>query len=285
VRDAMRWADVCLHPAISEGFCVSVIEAQSMGLPVVCTDADGLGENVAHEQTGFVVERRDAGALAERLTELAADPALRERMGAAAVTRAHERFGFDRQLDELETLYHAALALPAVVPAGERHDMPALIETLERQLNALEVQRGALEKQLRRRQVSHGVQELVAEALPAGATVLVVSRGDEELVTFDGRVGWHFPQAESGVYAGHHPEDSEVAVRHLEELRVRGATHLVIPATSAWWLDHYVDFRRHLEERFAALAADAETCVVFDLTQAPAPARRRRSRSKAKAAA
>ncbi|HEX7292072.1 MAG TPA: glycosyltransferase [Conexibacter sp.] len=275
VRDAMRWADVCLHPAISEGFCVSVIEAQSMGLPVVCTDADGLGENVADGETGFVVARRDAGALTERLMELAADPALRERMGAAAVERAHERFGFDRQLDELETLYHAALALPAPVPAGERHDAPALIETLERQLNALEVQRGALEKQLRRRRVAHGVQELVGEALPPGATVLVVSRGDDELTAFDGRVGWHFPQAEDGVYAGHHPQDSEVAVRHLEELRVRGATHLVIPATSAWWLEHYADFRRHLEERFAVVAADPETCVAFDLTRAPESAARR----------
>jgi hypothetical protein len=204
-------------------------------------------------------------------------------MGAAAVARAHERFGFDRQLDELETLYHAALALPAPVPAGERHDAPALIDTLERQLNALEVQRGALEKQLRRRRVAHGVRELVAERLPAGATVLVVSRGDDELTAFDGRVGWHFPQAEDGVYAGHHPQDSEVAVRHLEELRVRGATHLVIPATSAWWLDHYADFRRHLEERFAVLATDPETCVAFDLTASPA--RRKRARPRAKAAA
>jgi glycosyltransferase involved in cell wall biosynthesis len=288
VRDAMRWADVCLHPAISEGFCVSVIEAQAMGLPIVCTDADGLAENVAGGETGFVVARRDAGALAERLTELAADPALRERMGAAAVKRAHERFGFDRQLDELETLYHAALSLPPVVPAGERHDAPALIETLERQLNALEVQRGALEKQLRRRRVTHGVQAFVEEALPAGATVLVVSRGDEELVALEGRVGWHFPQAEDGRYAGYHPEDSEVAVRHLEELRVRGATHLVIPATSAWWLDHYADFHQHLEQRFAVVAADSATCVAFDLTQAPARPRRspaRRRRTKAKVAA
>lgn len=283
VRDAMRWADVCLHPAISEGFCVSVIEAQSMGLPVVCTDADGLGENVADGVTGFVVGRRDAVALTTRLAQLATDPALRERMGAAAVRRAHERFGFDRQLGELETLYHAALALPAIVPAGERHDAPALIETLERQLNALEVQRSALEKQLRARRVAHGTREFVAEALPAGATVLVVSRGDDELLALDGRVGWHFPQAEDGVYAGHHPHDADDAIRHLEELRARGATHLVIPATSAWWLDHYGDFRRHLEERCTPLAADPEACVAYDLTKAPG--RRRRSRTKAKVAA
>ena len=247
VREAMAWADVCLHPAISEGFCVSVIEAQSMGLPVVCTDADGLGENVADGVTGFVVGRRDAAALTERLAQLAADPALREQMGAAATRRAHERFGFDRQIGELETLYHAALALPAPVPAGERHDAPALIETLERQLNALEVQRNALEKQLRGRRVAQGVRDFVGETLPAGATVLVVSRGDDELVSLEGRVGWHFPQAEDGRYAGYHPEDGETAIRHLEELRARGATHLVIPATSAWWLEHYEDFRRHLD--------------------------------------
>ncbi|MBS1868260.1 MAG: glycosyltransferase [Actinobacteria bacterium] len=283
VRNAMAWADVCLHPAVSEGFCVSVIEAQAMGLPIVCTDADGLGENVADGETGFVVGRRDAAALTERLTQLAADPALRERMGAAAVARAHERFGFARQLDELETLYHAALALPPVVPAGERHEAPALIETLERQLNALEVQRNALEKQLRGRIVAQGVREFVAAAVPAGSTVLVVSRGDDELIALDGRVGWHFPQAEGGVYAGHHPRDGEAAIRHLDELRARGATHLVIPATSSWWLDHYEDFRSHLEQRCAALPADPQTCVAFDLTSAPP--RRRRPRAKAKAAA
>jgi glycosyltransferase involved in cell wall biosynthesis len=291
VRDAMRWADVCLHPAISEGFCVSVIEAQAMGLPVVCTDADGLAENVADGVTGFVVGRRDARALSERLAQLGADPRLRARMGAAATRRAHERFGFARQIGELEALYHAALALPAPVPAGERHDAPALIDTLERQLNALEVQRSALERQLRGRRVAQGVRAFVAEALPAGATVLVVSRGDDELLALDGRVGWHFPQAEDGVYAGHHPEGSDVAIHHLEELRERGATHLVIPATSSWWLEHYADFGRHLEERYVALACDPETCVAFELRERPAvrrPAARRsltRRRGKARVAA
>lgn len=288
VRNAMVWADVCLHPAISEGFCVSVIEAQSMGLPVVCTDADGLGENVADGVTGFVVGRRDAAALGERLAQLAADPALRERMGAAATARAHERFGIARQLDELETLYQSALALPAPAPAGERRDAPALIETLERQLNALEVQRSALEKQLRGRRVAQAVRAFVGEAVPAGSTVAIVSRGDEELLALEGRVGWHFPQTEGGVYAGHHPRDCEAAIRHLEELRARGATHLVIPATSAWWLEHYGDLRRHLERSCTALPADPDTCVAFDLTRAPAarrPAARRRRAAKTAAGA
>ena len=34
-----RWADAFLHPSLTEAFGVSVIEAQAMGLPVVCSDA------------------------------------------------------------------------------------------------------------------------------------------------------------------------------------------------------------------------------------------------------
>lgn len=106
--------------------------------------------------------------------------------------------------------------------------------------------------------------------MPPGATVLMVSRGDEELVTLAGRVGWHFPQVAGGVYAGHHPDDSEAAIGHLEELRERGATHLVIPATSSWWLEHYEGLRRHLEQRYAVLPSDPGTCVAYALAPAPA---------------
>ncbi len=59
VRAEMQKADVLLHAAVSEGFCNAVLEAQAMKLPVVCTDADGLPENVENGVTGIVVARRD----------------------------------------------------------------------------------------------------------------------------------------------------------------------------------------------------------------------------------
>ena len=230
VRDALGWADVCLHPAISEGFCVSVIEAQAMGLPVVCTDADGLGENVADGVTGFVVPRRDAGALASGLAELASRPGLRERWAQPATRRAHERFGFDRQLDALETLYRAALALPAPVPAGERHDAPALIETLERQLNALEVQRAGAGEAAARAGASRTACGARRRGCPAGATVLVVSRGDDELIALEQRVGWHFPQARGRRLRrpppGRQPRSRSATWRSCARA---ARTHLVIP--------------------------------------------------------
>ncbi len=95
----MRWADVLLHPAVSEGFGNAVLEAQAMALPVVCSDADGLAENVADGVTGFVVPRRAPEALAAALARLAADPALRWRMGVAGRDRVQTCFRPEAQID------------------------------------------------------------------------------------------------------------------------------------------------------------------------------------------
>jgi colanic acid/amylovoran biosynthesis glycosyltransferase len=105
VVEQMRWADVFLHPAVSEGFGNAIIEAQAMRLPVVAGDAGGLLENVANGRTGFVVPRRDAAALAERLAALAADPALRREMGRAGRERVETRFSLPGQIAAFDRFF------------------------------------------------------------------------------------------------------------------------------------------------------------------------------------
>jgi colanic acid/amylovoran biosynthesis glycosyltransferase len=112
VKQAMTWADVLLHAAVSEGFCNAVLEAQAMALPVVCTDADGLPENVADGITGLVVPRRDSAALAEKLALLAHDPAARERMSQAGRARVRRQFRPSDQIAAFERLYHDVLETP-----------------------------------------------------------------------------------------------------------------------------------------------------------------------------
>lgn len=107
VRDELARADVFVHAAVSEGFCNAVMEAQAMEVPVVCTDADGLGENVADAITGYVVARRDPAAMADRLARLAADGELRIRMGAAGRARVAGRFRPEDQIDSFARLYSA----------------------------------------------------------------------------------------------------------------------------------------------------------------------------------
>jgi glycosyltransferase involved in cell wall biosynthesis len=100
-----------------------------------------------------------------------------------------------------------------------------------------------------------------------------VSRGDDRLVQLGDRRGWHFPRAEGGGYAGHYPADGAAAVEHLEALRAEGAGYLVLPATASWWLEHYPELRRRLEEPGRAVHRD-DDCTVYALgDQAPEPAR------------
>jgi GT2 family glycosyltransferase len=109
------------------------------------------------------------------------------------------------------------------------------------------------------------VRGVVARATPAGATVAVVSRGDDELVELDGRRGWHFPQNADGVYAGHHPADSAAAIASLEALRARGADYLLFPRTAYWWLDYYTAFKQHLDRSYPVVSHGEDDAVVFAL--------------------
>lgn len=109
------------------------------------------------------------------------------------------------------------------------------------------------------------VRELVQSCTPEGATVAVVSRGDGELLKFAGRAGWHFPRAQSGEYAGHHPADDADAIARLELARQGGARYLVIPASASWWLDHYAGFARHLDAQYRRVAEQPDIAIVYSL--------------------
>jgi hypothetical protein len=108
------------------------------------------------------------------------------------------------------------------------------------------------------------LRESANAIIPRNATVLVVSRGDDELLRIGPRRALHFPQDEFGRYAGYHPEDSDAAIAALEDMRARGAEYLLLPSTSFWWLDYYEGLRDHLERNYPAQIS-ADDCMIFEL--------------------
>lgn len=101
-----------------------------------------------------------------------------------------------------------------------------------------------------------------ADRLGGDARVAVVSRGDPDLVDLREATGEHFPQGGNGVWAGHYPADGDEAVRHLEALRRRGVTHFLLPATGAWWTEHYPELDTYLRERGRTLVRTHEMWLV-----------------------
>jgi glycosyltransferase involved in cell wall biosynthesis len=84
--------DVFVLPSYREGFPRSAMEAAATGLPVIATDIRGCRQVVAHGETGLLVPPRDPLRLAGAIEELAADAALRQRMGTAGRRKAEAEF-------------------------------------------------------------------------------------------------------------------------------------------------------------------------------------------------
>ena len=84
--ELMATATVLLFPvAWGEGHPRIVLEAMAAGLPVVTTDRSTIAETLG--EGGFVLSDPDPVELAEKITALLEDRALRERMGASGLER------------------------------------------------------------------------------------------------------------------------------------------------------------------------------------------------------
>jgi glycosyltransferase involved in cell wall biosynthesis len=98
---ALDQADVFVLPAVigadgdRDGIPNAVMEAQARGLCVVASRVGGIDETVEDRRTGRLVEPGDVAALAGALVEAAGDPAMRMRLGTAALK--HVRSAFDAE--------------------------------------------------------------------------------------------------------------------------------------------------------------------------------------------
>lgn len=157
--------------------------------------------------------------------------------------------------DQIQALiYDLQVALAALRPYAP--DGGAAVDATSRSF--------APSKYLGYRQLVHRIREVVRMHLPDDAQVIVVSKGDDVLLDLGGRLAQHFPQDEDGAYAGYYPADSCAAIDHLETLRARGGDFLLFPNTAFWWLDHYAEFREHLEVRYQRIWRD-NSCIIYRL--------------------
>lgn len=97
VRPWLAAADVAVLASRREVAPLALGEAGAAGLPLVASRVGGIPELVAHRQSGLLFVPGDASGCAAALVELARDPGLRHRLGAAARDRV------SKELDRADT--------------------------------------------------------------------------------------------------------------------------------------------------------------------------------------
>ena len=89
-------ADAAVSVPHYEPFGMTPLEAMACATPVVGSKVGGIKTSVADDETGYLVPSKDPGTLADRLTRLLSDGALRGRMGRAARRRIEEHYTWER---------------------------------------------------------------------------------------------------------------------------------------------------------------------------------------------
>lgn len=108
VMDELRRSDAYLFPSLKEGGVWSLMEAMSVGLPVVCVRTSGMtvitDEESAIRVAPISQEHMIAG-FAEALVKLAASPERRREIGDSARRRIEQHFRWEHKGDFLRSLF------------------------------------------------------------------------------------------------------------------------------------------------------------------------------------
>ena len=116
VLQAMREATLLAFPSYGpESLSRVLIEAAALGLPIAAMDTGGTGDIVSHNDTDLLSATPEG--FARDLARLAANPALRARLGARAAAHAREQFDAPRVAARVEAVYESLLSAPRRVSA------------------------------------------------------------------------------------------------------------------------------------------------------------------------
>ena len=112
-------SDIFAFPSYREGIPRVLLEAASMGLPIVTTDSPGCNEVVEHGVNGYLVPVRDSEALSQAIIRMIELPELRQRFGRVSRQRAVKRFDLSIVADQMRAVYLQLLARKALLPTTE----------------------------------------------------------------------------------------------------------------------------------------------------------------------
>lgn len=117
VPEWLALADFTVLPSFFEGLPLAALESLAAGRPVVATAVDGTTEVVLDQATGLLVPPGATAPLAAAICRLLAAPDFARELGRAGRQRVERLFSEERQVEETEAVYEAALGRDGCSPA------------------------------------------------------------------------------------------------------------------------------------------------------------------------
>lgn len=105
----LAMSDLYVSSSISEGLGTSVLEALAARIPVVATEAGGVGEMVHHEKTGLLVANRSPEKLADAMNQALANPEATRAYVAAGRALVEARYTTTRMVENTIREYELLL--------------------------------------------------------------------------------------------------------------------------------------------------------------------------------
>ena len=116
VKSVLALADIFVFPSYyREGIPRVLLEAASMGLPLIAADVPGSREVVDDGGNGYLIPPREPQAISDAVLRLADAPELRQRFGHNSRSRAVTLFDSALVADRIESLYRTLLAAKQAV--------------------------------------------------------------------------------------------------------------------------------------------------------------------------
>jgi len=105
IPDVYAAADLFCLPSHMEGFGLVYVEAAYRGVPSIGANVGGVPDVIVDGETGLLIPVGDVPALTAAIVRLRDDPALRQRLGEAARTRAYAEFTVEHMIDRYAKVY------------------------------------------------------------------------------------------------------------------------------------------------------------------------------------
>ncbi len=97
--------DIYMMCSVFEGLPIALLEAMSCELPVITTNAGGIGEVIRHEVDGLLVPVDEPNKIVKEAERLISDSSIRYQYAQASRNRVVDEFGMEKMVGELEELY------------------------------------------------------------------------------------------------------------------------------------------------------------------------------------